>query len=209
MITDLISTLNQGARGNKYRVIIPLSESKDLDILVKETTFPSKTITPVDIIIRGRKASLRGETNIENTWDITFYNKKDMFERKLLLDWLELVHTNQWNPDAGYLENILSGADSIISGVNNAISNPLSLISGGLSTYQKDIIIEQLDADGNVTFSTTLIGAFPINISNINLTNEISEISTTSVTFAFTDLSYDIKGDGIQYSDIKNLIKNI
>jgi hypothetical protein len=80
MITDLINTLNQGARKNKYRVIIPLPESSDIDLLVHSATFPSKTITPVDVIVRGRKASIRGETSIENTWDITFYNKKDMKE---------------------------------------------------------------------------------------------------------------------------------
>jgi hypothetical protein len=209
MITDLISILNQGARGNKYRVVIPLPESKDLDILVKETTFPSKTITPVEVMIRGRKASLRGETNLENTWDIIFYNKKDMSERKKLLDWMDLVHSNQWNADAGFLENTLSGAESIVSGITNAIQNPMSLFASEASVYQRDIIIEQLDANGDVTFSTTLIGAYPINVGTVELTDESSEISTTQATFAFNNITYDIKGDGVQYSDIKKFIQNI
>jgi hypothetical protein len=68
-------------------------------------------------------------------------------------------------------------------------------------------MIEQLDSNGNVTFSTTLIGAFPINVSSVELTDETSEISTTDVTFAFTDIIYDIKGDGVQYSDVKKYLK--
>jgi hypothetical protein len=209
MITDLVNILNQGARRNKYRISIPLPEAKDLDILVKETSIPSKTITPVEVIIRGRKASIRGETSFENTWDITFYNKKDMKERKKILDWMDLVHSNQWDPEFGYLQNVLSGAESIITGVTNIVENPMSIFSSEASKYQRDITIEQLDNNGDVTFSTTLIGAYPINISNVDLTDETSEISTSTVTFAFNDIKYDIKGDGVQYSDIKHLIKNI
>jgi len=210
MINNLINTLSSGARSNKYRITIPFPNIKDIDVLVQSTTFPSKTITPVDILIRGRKVSLRGETNLENTWDITFYNNKDMIERKIMLDWLNLVHTNQWNPDTGFLSNALSGVESLISGVKNVIENPMSLISGGgMTKYQKDIKIEQLDNSGSSTFSTTLIGAFPINVSNIELSDQETNVSQTTVTFAFSDIKYDIKGDGIQFEDIKDLINNI
>ena len=209
MISNLISTLNQGARKNKYRVTIPLPNSADIDLLVHSASFPSKTIIPVDIIVRGRKASIRGETSIENTWDITFYNKKDMKERKDLLDWMDLVHSNQWDPESGFVQNVMSGVDSLISGVKNTIENPLSLLQSEMTDYQKDIIVEQLDGNGQVTFSTTLIGAFPITVGNVELGDETGEISTTSCTFAFSDIKYDVKGDGLQYSDIKNFINNI
>jgi histidyl-tRNA synthetase len=41
------------------------------------------------------------------------------------------------------------------------------------------------------------------------LGDETGEISTTSCTFAFSDIKYDIKGDGLQYSDIKHFINNM
>ena len=195
MITDLITTLNQGARTNKYRIIIPISESDKIDTLVKETSFPSRTITPLEINIRGRKVSLRGDTNLENTIDITFYNTHNMKERKEILNWMDEVHKNQWNPEAGAFENIIGGISSMVSGVTNVIQNPLSLLSGVSPTYQKDITIEQIDYNGDATFRSVLIGAFPINVGNITLSSENGEISTTTVTFSYTDLKNEIDGE--------------
>ena len=44
---------------------------------------------------------------------------------------------------------------------NTGLSNP--------SDYQADLIVEQLDKDGNVTKKYDIRGAFPVNISQIDL----------------------------------------
>jgi hypothetical protein len=207
MIRELMDVLEDGARQNKYRVIIPGDgiSSKDIDILVQSATLPGITITPVEVFIRGRKAQLRGETNLENTWDVTFYNTTNMEVRNMILEWMSTIHWNQWEPgDGGFLGQI----DSLITSVQNVISNPLSLLSKGMTTYQKDIFIEQLDNDESSTYKIGLVGAFPINVSAIDLEDETSDVSKTTVTFAFTDITIDDKA-GFGRSDLRGLLKNI
>jgi hypothetical protein len=97
----------------------------------------------------------------------------------------------------------------MISGIKDIIKNPTSLLNSGTNTYQKDIKIEQLDNDGNVTFYSTLIGAFPINISTVELNDSNSEISETTITFAFSDIEYGIKGSGLTFNKVVDFIENI
>jgi len=210
MISQLIQTVYSGARSNKYRITIPVIEtefSRKFDFMVQSSTFPSKTITPVEVIIKGRKVQIRGETNIENTWDLTFYNTNDMEARNLLLGWMDIVHKNQWEPEGKQtkIEDAIDFVKGVGKGITNIIENPLSLIDDGVVSYQKNIIVEQLSHDGSVTFTTELIGAFPINISAIEISDSNSEISQTTVTFAFTDLFYEMKGERIDLDDIDKL----
>ena len=212
MIYKLMDTIKAGARTNKFRVTIPLIsdlDSENFDIVVESTTLPSKTIVPTELTVRGRKVQMRGETSLENTWDVTFYNTEDMFCRYQMLLWMNLVHQNSWNPSSGSISNILSGVDSVISGVSNLIQNPMSLFDAGSIKYQRDIFVEQLDHEGKATFKTILVGAFPINVSNVELNNATGDVSKTSVTFAFTDLKFEIENRNISYNDIKSFLQNL
>jgi hypothetical protein len=208
MIHELVNTLKEGARTNKYRLNLytPIADSieqKELDILVTSTTMPSKTITPVEVFLKGKKVQIRGETNIENTWDVTVYNTSDMKIRENMLRWMDIVHYNKWKGTPA------TGIKSMVSGIKDVIKNPTSLLNSGTNTYQKDIKIEQLDNDGNVTFYSTLIGAFPINISTVELNDSNSEISETTITFAFSDIEYGIKGSGVTFNKVIDFIENI
>jgi len=193
MITELLSNLKDGARSNKYKVNIPFDD-EDLNILVQTATFPGRTITPIEIYLRGRKVQLRGETNLENTIDISFYNTTDMKARKQIIDWMMIVHNNQYIPGGSAFGQIGSALTSIVSGVKNIINDPTSLLSSGGNPYQKDITIEQLNGNGDVSYSATLIGAFPINVSTIEYDDSNSEITKTTVSFAFTEVSENRTG---------------
>jgi hypothetical protein len=170
---------------------------------VQSTTFPSKVQTPVEVFIKGRKVQIRGETNLENTWDVTFYNTKDMSARKSILEWMDIIHYNQWFEGGNSYQGAL---DSIVSGIKNIMNDPFSLLNQGMNKYQKNIKVEQLDGYGNITYTCELIGAFPINVSSIELDDSNSEVSKTTVTFAFTDIKYSDKST---LSAIRDIAKGI
>jgi hypothetical protein len=212
MINNLIRTISSGAKSNKYKVTIPIVEAgftREFDFMVQNTTLPSRTITPVEVFVKGRKTQIRGETNLENTWDVTFYNTNDMEARQLLLDWMEEVHKNQYNIyNRGVISDMIAGIKSIGQGISNLIDNPLRIFDQGVISYQKDIIIEQLDGSGDTMFTVTLVGAFPINISSVELDDSNGDISKTTVSFAFTDIYVERKGQGIDINDIGQFLQS-
>jgi len=216
MINELLATISDGAKSNRYRITIPDISgvgAKALDIVVQATSLPSHTITPAEIMVRGRKVQLRGETNLENTWDITFYNTSDMIGRQLFIDWMTAIHKNQWTLSSGGVAgNISSGISQGISaikdikqGISKLMDNPLDIFNKGIITYQKDIIIEQLDPNGEAKFKCYLIGAFPINVGNVEYDDTNPEISKTTVTFAFTDIVTESSSDSINLGDLETL----
>ena len=179
MINTLMNTVFSGARTNKYRIIIPLTPkslgtndlSRDINTLCQSTVMPGKTIGAAETFVKGRKVMLRGETALENTWQTTILNTSDMIIRTELLQWMQEVHKNQWVPagEDGLVNDLAQGAKSIISGVSNIVNDPMKLFTDGGVRYQKDITIEQLNEIGEVEFTTTLIGAFPTDVSVIDL----------------------------------------
>jgi len=213
MINKLLSKVQSGARTNKYRVIIPINQtsfSEDIDFMAQNTTFPSRTITPVEVFIKGRKVQIRGETNLENTWDVTFYNSENMELRLLFLLWMQEIHKNQYIVAS---DNMITKIGNMISGIKNTVTslieNPLGLFDAGLINYQKEITIEQINSDGDTTFTTKLIGAFPINVSAIDLEDSNSDVSKTTVTLAFTDVYYESKGQRLTIDEVQQILRGL
>jgi hypothetical protein len=209
MISDLLSVLKEGARNNKYRVTVPnlLGDGgRTLDLLSTSASLPSKTITPVEVYIKGRKVQIRGETNLQNTWTVTFYNDTKMRERNNIIRWMNQIHSNKWDANISNLQRAMAGFEGIIRGVKNVLNNPLSLLNSQAS-YSSDIIIEQLDANGDSVYTVTLVGAFPVEVSPVDFVAENGNVSTTTVTFAFTDIETDTKGFGLE--DISRVIGSL
>jgi len=192
MVSSLISTIKSGARANKYRIIIPIMNAnivQDIDFTVQSSSMPGKTITPVEVYIKGRKIQMRGETNLENTWDITFYNKNDLSIRNLLISWIELIHNNKYEViERNPLSDIEESFDRIGDALDNTLGNPFGFNGENNLNYQKDITIEQLDQNGEAITKVLLIGAFPITVGPIELDDSNGNISTSTCTFAFTDI---------------------
>ena len=212
MISKLMNIMQGGARSNKYRIVVPIVRdnfSEDFDFMAQSTTFPSRTITPVEVYIKGRKVQMRGETNLENTWDVTFYNTDTMDARLMFLLWMEEVHKNQYLVDDSIITKIGSGISGTIKSLTSVLSNPMGLFDKGLIDYQREITIEQINGKGETTFSTKLVGAFPINVSTVELDDSNSEVSKTTVTFAFTDLYYESKGQKITLNELEQILRGL
>ena len=200
VINNLINTLKNGARSNKYRVIIPSSEmSRSLDVMCHTAALPGRIITPVDVVIKGKKTQIVGETSLSGSWTATFYNDSGMVARKYFTQWIEDMHSLNIRNENTAMNNLGNAAAGVLSEINSlkdavkevkAIANdPLQLLlSGNAPDYQKDIKVQQLDGEGNVIFEVTISGAFPINIEDVQLDDSTSEISSTAVTFAYSDI---------------------
>jgi len=208
-IGELVRNIKSGARNNKYRVMVPSDDndfSKNMDILCKATSFPGRAITPVDIVIKGKKTQITGETSLEGSWTMTFYNTTDMKVRIYFDTWIRQMHDLQLpspqnngllgldglNDLVGQGAAFLESYERNVSRVAGILKDPINSLFGGGGTspiYQRDITIQQLaDSDSDSTFELTLIGAFPTSIDTIELTDDGTGISETSVTFSYSDV---------------------
>ena len=198
MITDLLNVLDSGARSNKYKVYIPMFDElgTDLDLLVQTASLPGKNLTPTEVVIKGRKCMLRGDMSFDGSWTMTFLNTEDMKARLYFLKWIDEISNTNMNT-----QGILGGLN--VSGISvydiaNTINigeqiagNPLSLLGGIQPTYQKDIKIEQLNSSGGGEMAVRLIGAFPVTVSPIEYNEVLGEVSSTSITFSYTDIEVE------------------
>jgi len=133
-----------GARPNLFKATInfPSYAGGDVEFtsfMVKGAGLPASTVNVIEIPFRGRQLKIAGDRTFES-WTITVLNDVDMTVRNSFETWM-----NGINEHAN----------------NSGLSNPVD--------YQADLIVEQLDKDGNVTKKYDLRGAFPVNISQIDL----------------------------------------
>lgn len=205
MISELLRNVKAGARKNKYRVMVPVLDkgegsdlSKTINILCTNAAMPGRTLTPTEIVIKGRKVQLKGETAFEGTWEITFYNTEDLKIRSYFLDWMKEIAPTNMNIGGMLggvnaiktLANNTKAARSMNEGINNIIANPLGALNIN-PYYQRDIKVEQLSGNGEVEYEVMVIGAFPTTVSPIEYDDTAGgEVSQTTITFAYTDIQY-------------------
>lgn len=97
-ISDLKTTLGSGVRTTKYKVNINTPSALDtIDTLCKATAFPQVTIGQVEVWSQGRKAMLQGETEFDNTWDVTFYETEDHSLREEFIAWMKAIDDTKSN----------------------------------------------------------------------------------------------------------------
>ena len=222
MISELLRSVSSGARKNKYRVSVPVLDksegsnlSRTINILCTNANLPGRTLTPTELVIKGRKVQLKGETSFDGTWEMTFYNTEDMKVRSYFIDWMKEISPTNMNIGGllggvnaiKYLANDVKSARSIAEGINNIVLNPLSALNLN-PYYQRDIKVEQLDGDENVQYELMIIGAFPITVNPIEYDDTIGEISQTTVTFAYTDIQYGGLVDGLTETVLGNDAKS-
>jgi len=56
--------------------------------------------------------------------------------------------------------------------------------------YMQEIVIQQLDHEGRIVYSATLHNAFVTNVSPLEYQDEQGEISTTTVTFEYSGITF-------------------
>ena len=139
-----------GARPNLFKATINFpayagGDTEFTSFMVKGAGLPASVVSSIDVPFRGRQLKIAGDRTFE-PWTITVINDAEMRVRNSFETWMNGINEH----------------------VNNTgLSNPVD--------YQADMIVEQLDKDGNVTKTYTLRGAFPINVSQIDLSYDQSD----------------------------------
>ena len=210
-ITKLLSTITQISKANKYRIFIDMPDIGDIDILCTESKMNGLLSTPVDVWYRGRKAQMRGESSFNQTWSITFYNNVNLQYRHKFIAWMRQIHHSRVNETgileqaipSGLLNSAKAAFGSITKAVNdvkNLIDDPgktlSSLVGGNAPEYQGVAKIFQLDNNAEESYHQELVGLFPIEVSDVGFSDNNSELTSTTVTFAFSDVIYNNEEGG-------------
>lgn len=157
-----------GARANLFRVTqnFPAFAQGDVELtsyMINSASFPASITNPVRVAFRGRELPLEGDRTYEPI-TLNIYNDVNHPVREAYLRW----------------KNGISQHSS-----NQGLSNP--------ADYMVDMVVEQLDKEGNVTVRYDILGAFPSNVGTIELSNaQASEIETFDVTLEY--IQWQING---------------
>lgn len=158
-INDFTAQFAGGARPSLFRALqffpagIGIEASRKFQYQCKGAQLPGKNISPIDVMYMGRQIKVAGDQVFE---DITFtiLNDTDFVIRRAYEAWMSMINGNE---------------------SNLGVTNP--------NMYYADIDIEQLDRDESVLQRYTLVGAFPTNISPIDLdwgaTDTVEEYTVT------------------------------
>ena len=133
-----------GARSNMFKVTcnFPSYAQGDVELssfMIKGAQFPSSVVAPVPVLFRGRQLQLAGDRTFEPV-SLTVINDTGFEVRNSFERWMNGI--NEHNNNSG-------------------LSNP--------TDYMADMIIEQLNKQGEVTKTYDLRGVFPTNLSTIEL----------------------------------------
>lgn len=133
-----------GARSNLFKATInfPGYAQGDVELtsfMVKAAQLPASIVAPITIPFRGRQLQIAGDRTFE-PWNITIINDVNMDVRNAFERWMNGINQHA---------------------TNTGLTNP--------TDYQADMIIEQLDKDGNATKRYDIRGCFPTNVSAIDV----------------------------------------
>jgi len=133
-----------GARSNLFKATInfPSYAAGDVELtsfMCKAAQLPASIIAPIVVPFRGRQLQIAGDRTFE-PWVITIINDTNFSVRNAFERWSNGINNNKQNTGR---------------------TNPTS--------YQSDMIIEQLDKSGLVVKRYDIRGCFPTNISPIEV----------------------------------------
>ena len=150
-----------GARPNLFRCTVAFPGYADGDseltsFMCKAAQLPSSVVAQIDVPFRGRQLKVAGDRTFEN-WTITVINEATMAVRNSFERWM-------------------NGINEHVAGTG--LVNP--------NDYQQTVTIEQLGRDDTVLKTIELIGAFPVNVSGIDLSYDTTDaLEEYTVEFAY------------------------
>ena len=152
-----------GARANQFRITITPPPGIAIGLDVRRTSFlvtaaqiPDIVMNFIAVPFRGRNIQYIGDRADPADWTVTFYNDTDFMIRNAMERWQNGINNHK---------------------ANTGLVNPVD--------YQADLKVEQLDRDESVIKTYNFRGAFPINISAIDLNYEtVDTIEEFTVEFA-------------------------
>ena len=133
-----------GARANMFKATVnfPSYANGDVELtsfLCKGAQFPSSVIPPIPVPFRGRQLQLAGDRTFEPV-TLTVINDVEFKVRDGFEAWMNGI--NEHNNNTG-------------------LSDP--------ADYEADVVVEQLNKQGVVTKTYNIRGAFPTNLSAIDV----------------------------------------
>ena len=151
-----------GARANLFKVLInnpPVGAGLDTELLsftCKGAQLPASVVAQIDVPFRGRQLKVAGDRTFEN-WTITAYNEDAQDIRSAFESWMNTINQHVNNQGA---------------------KKP--------ADYFADLIVQQLDREAKVTKEYAIRGAFPVNVSAIDLSYDANDaIEEFTVEFAY------------------------
>jgi hypothetical protein len=159
-VDDLKSKLpGGGARANLFKVSVTFpygGSTEQTSFMCKAASLPGSVIGQIDVPFRGRQLKVAGDRTFEN-WNMTILNDNAFDVRDSFETWMNKM--NEHDNGTGVL-------------------NP--------KDYQQTITVEQLDRQNNPVKTIEIIGAFPVNLSAIDLAYETTDaIEEFTVEFAY------------------------
>lgn len=174
-----------GARPTLFQVIIPnfpsLSNltagngtnagptlSTKVSLMAKAASLPPSLVDSIDIGYMGRKIKVAGDRAFPN-WSCTIMNDEDFQVRNVFEDWHEILNSRE--------PNLLTSI-APVSGTTHGSTDP--------NNYKRDITIIQFSKAGHEIKVYTLVGAFPVTVSPIQLDfDATNQIELFDVEFAY------------------------
>lgn len=157
------SLINGGARPNQFFVRLsfptfaaPGTAGRKSQFLVSVAELPGQTVNPAILFYRGREVKLAGD-RVYAPWTTTVLNDSQFTIRTAIENWMNGM--DNLNDKTGRL-------------------NP--------AEYQQPVEIYQLDRNGGILKSYTLIDAFPVDLSPVGLDfGANDQISTFTCTWQY------------------------
>ena len=139
-----------GARPNLFKVTLnfPGYAGGDVELasfMCKTGQLPASTIAPITVPFRGRQLQMAGDRTFE-PWSVTIINDTDFNVRDAMERWM--------NGMAAHTQN--TGLTSV-------------------TEYEADMIVEQLNKAGDTIKTYNFVGAFPTNVSAIELAYDAND----------------------------------
>mgnify|MGYP001254715865 FL=1 len=148
-----------GARPNLFKATVnfPAYAGGDVELtsfLCKAAQLPASVMNVVEVPFRGRQLKIAGDRTFE-TWTTTIINDTDFNVRNAMERWMNGMNAHS---------------------ANTGLTNPVE--------YEADLIVEQLDKDGETIKTYQFRGCFPTNIAAIDVNYEtVDQIEEFTVEF--------------------------
>lgn len=159
-----------GARPNLFQIQISFPPalqlfdnglSGDLKFMAKAGQLPGSTVAAITIPYQGREVKIAGNRTFPD-WTVTIINDEDFKFRNAFETWL----------------NYINGHESNIRGNQSFVNTP--------TDYFSQMSVYQLNKTGVATKAYNFIGAFPVDVSPIDLDwGNNDTVEEFSVTFSY------------------------
>jgi hypothetical protein len=158
------TALINGSRPNQFQVFLgDRVDNRTSTFLVTAASLPGQTIGTASIFYRGREVKLAGD-KVFAPWSTTILNDSDLSIRQAIEDWMAEIEDNVTKEGA----------------------------AADLTEYATDIIVSQLDKNGEVIRTYALIGAWPTDVSDIPLSFDANDqISSFTCTWNYQHFVFE------------------